>query len=255
MAADSIGPGRLGGVLFAVCFGSAVLLVGVDSQTRPTIDRNQAEKTRRARLGALPSGTVKVDQDSEAIVLDLSADWAQNAADLAKVLDRQQEELKKVTVFRGYDQAGTVTGYAVVCELPDGYSGDIRFILGVRFDAASDGFQVAGSKILVHKETPGLGANIQFADYAEVQAASKEGREPIPNFLRRFIGRGAEAVRLKKDGFPDGIDAITASTITSRAYTNAVRRVLELFDRNRDRVLGDRQAAMPAKVPAPEGRG
>lgn len=269
MAATDVQVNRLAGVLFGVCFASAAMLVGFDQFTKPLIQKAQAEKTERARKGVLPAGTEKLDQDfrkdEEAgtphpFTLDLSASWDPQSGELVKILDRDQEKAKAIQVYRGYDKAGKVTGYALVGELPDGYSGDIRFILGVRYDPEIDGFRVSGSKILSHKETPGLGANIISVTYEEDQKAAEEHRDAVPYFLARFVDRKLEEVGLAKDGHPGNIEALTAATITSRAFAGAVRRILELCNRNKAALLhpagsGGGQATVPVPDRTTERRG
>lgn len=259
--AEAEGPqvdfGRLAFALAAVCFGSAALLVGVNSQTAPMVAANQAKKTRQARMGVLPAGTAKVDTDAEKLTLDLASDWEPNTRDLKMILSRPVEQAKKIDVFRGYDEGGAVTGFAMVFELPDGYSGNITFMMGVAFDEGSNRFQITGAKILDHKETPGLGANIVQVDYAEKVAAQKEDRDPVPNFLAQYKGLSAERMVLEKDtGKPEDIDSLTAATITSRAFTDAAKRVLEMCDRNKDALRRPVQARGPATSgDAAEGRG
>ena len=72
---------------------------------------------------------------------------------------------------------------------------------------------VCNTSVISHSETPGLGAKCQ----------NDEG------FLSQFRGLDPAQKKLlvKKDG--GDIDAITASTITSRAYTLAVANALRLF--------------------------
>ena len=69
---------------------------------------------------------------------------------------------------------------------------------------------VFNTSVLSHSETPGLGAKC-----SEEKSAFREQ-------WKGFAG----ALSVKKDG--GDVDAITASTITSRAYTNAVAQAVEL---------------------------
>ena len=66
--------------------------------------------------------------------------------------------------------------------------------------------------VVSHKETPGLGDKMD----------SKKS-----NFSIQFEGKNPETFKLKvkKDG--GDVDAITASTITSRAYCDAVERAFK----------------------------
>ena len=96
----------------------------------------------------------------------------------------------------------TTSGNAVQVTDKKGFGGDLTVLVGF----ASDG-SIKGYHILQSSETPGLGA----------KAATwfREGKGNI-------IGRnpGSENLTVKKDG--GDVDAITASTITSRAFLRCV---------------------------------
>ena len=72
--------------------------------------------------------------------------------------------------------------------------------------------EITGFQIIESKETPGLGT----------KAADQK-------FWGQFIGRTLEnfKFKVKKDG--GDVDAITASTITSRAVTHAMEKGLRIF--------------------------
>ncbi|MBQ1694188.1 MAG: FMN-binding protein, partial [Bacteroidales bacterium] len=70
---------------------------------------------------------------------------------------------------------------------------------------------VNSTRVLSHSETPGLGAKCQTDT----------------KFIDQFKGLGPDKlVKLRADG--GDVDAITASTITSRAYTLAVSNAVEV---------------------------
>lgn len=104
----------------------------------------------------------------------------------------------------------------------DGYTGDIDLIIGVNRDGS-----VAGVRVLSHRETPGLGDQI---DYKKSQ------------WVDGFIGRSllnpkADKWTVKKDG---GIfDQFTGATITPRAVTAAVKRSLEFYAQQRPMLLDE----------------
>ena len=246
MAGPQIDPIRLAGVLFMVCLTAAATLSVVNSGTKPRIDAIAAKKAIAARKGVLPANTADVDTGEKAFLVDLSKGFADHQGDLVGILSDAQEKAKQVQVFRGYDAEGNVAGYALSCELPDGYSGVIKFMVGVRYDAEAGEFRVAGSTILEHAETPGLGANISFVTYAEKVLAGEEDRPPVPEFLGQFRDRVSGTIRLKKEDPPGELDALTAATITSKAYAVAIRRVLGMCNRNVDQFLNPSEPAAPS---------
>lgn len=100
---------------------------------------------------------------------------------------------------------------AAVESTTQGFGGDLKVLVG--FDAAG---KVLGYTILNHAETPGLGAK---AD----KWFQKDGKGNI-------IGRQmdcAKPLTVKKDN--GDVDAITASTITSRAFLKAINQAYQAF--------------------------
>ena len=89
-----------------------------------------------------------------------------------------------------------------------GFGGPLTVLVGI-----CDGV-VYNTRVLSHSETPGLGAKCEEAG---------------SSFILQFKGLdpSKKKVGLKSDG--GDLDAITASTITSRAYTAAVANALSLF--------------------------
>ncbi|MBQ3658814.1 MAG: RnfABCDGE type electron transport complex subunit G [Bacteroidales bacterium] len=103
---------------------------------------------------------------------------------------------------------GSTVGYAVE-SVTAGFGGPINLMVG--FNAAGD---ICSTAVISHSETPGLGAKIT------------EGES---HFRTQFDGRNPAEYRLKvtKDG--GDVDAITASTITSRAFTAAVEKAYNVY--------------------------
>jgi electron transport complex protein RnfG len=111
---------------------------------------------------------------------------------------------------------------AVVLEsvAPDGYSGKIALILAVRANG-----ELAGVRVVAHKETPGLG------DYIEL---------PKSPWIRGFDGKSREVYKdadwkVKKDG--GQFDYMAGATITPRAVVKAVNKALVYFGENRDKLF------------------
>lgn len=106
----------------------------------------------------------------------------------------------------------TDKGYAVESTDPNGFGGNLKVMVG--FNEAGD---VLGYTVLETAETPGLGAKAQ--EWFRSGKGSIIGKNPSKqNFT------------VSKDG--GDIDAITASTITSRAFLRAVQQAYNTLCEN-----------------------
>lgn len=109
-------------------------------------------------------------------------------------------------------QADTITAYVFTVVAPDGYSGPIKLLVGIRPDG-----EVLAVRVIAHKETPGLGDAIE----------SKKS-----SWINIFTGRslqnpGAARWKVKKDG--GEFDQLSGATISPRAIVTAVRCLLNYF--------------------------
>jgi electron transport complex protein RnfG len=97
---------------------------------------------------------------------------------------------------------GEIVGYAVNTYTNEGFSGYINLMAGFSPDGT-----IINISVLTQKETPGLGTKMTD-----------------PGFKDQFMGKNPASfqLRVKKDGGP--VDAITAATISSRAFCDAVQR-------------------------------
>lgn len=107
---------------------------------------------------------------------------------------------------------------------PDGYSGDIKLLIAIKYDGT-----VSGVRVLTHKETPGLG------DYIEIAKN---------NWIKLFDGESltqtSEAEwKVKKDG--GKFDHMAGATITPRAVVKAVHKALQYFEANKDILFAEGQ--------------
>jgi electron transport complex protein RnfG len=95
-----------------------------------------------------------------------------------------------------------IVGYAVNTFTSKGFSGNISLMAGFRSDGT-----IINITVLEQKETPGLGTKMTE-----------------PGFKDQFNEKNPAEFQLKvkKDGGP--VDAITAATISSRAFCDAVQR-------------------------------
>lgn len=115
------------------------------------------------------------------------------------------------TVFRAR-MTGQPSAALFKTSAPDGYSGSIQLLIGVRTDGT-----LLGVRALQHKETPGLGDEIDL-----------RRSDWILGFNNRSLTNPSEEQwAVKKDG---GIfDAFTGATITPRAVVGEIKNTLLYF--------------------------
>ena len=122
----------------------------------------------------------------------------------------QQVNGKELTfiVYQVNDQQGKDLGAAVE-STTGGFGGDLKVLVGFNPDG-----QILGYTLLEHAETPGLGAKADkwFQKGEKGDIVGKTPSEPLTG---------------SKDG--GQVDAITASTITSRAFLAAVNNAYNVY--------------------------
>ena len=102
---------------------------------------------------------------------------------------------------------GNVVGTAVETFTSQGFSGEFKLMVGFRPDGT-----IIDVAVISHSETPGLGDKME---------------QDKSDFSGQFEGKDPDTFELsvRKDG--GDVDAITAATITSRAYCDAVQRAYD----------------------------
>ncbi len=108
-----------------------------------------------------------------------------------------------------------IVGYAIRSYTNNGFSGFIGFMVGFKPDGA-----IYNINVLEHKETPGLGTKMV-----------PDGTPEKPEFKDQFRGKNPSdfSLKVKKDG--GQVDAITAATISSRAFCDGVQRAYNTFEK------------------------
>jgi electron transport complex protein RnfG len=104
---------------------------------------------------------------------------------------------------------GEVIGYAVNTYTKLGFAGNIRLIAGFKPDGT-----IINISVLEQKETPGLGTKMTE-----------------PGFKDQFYNKNPSgfSLKVKKDG--GSVDAITAATISSRAFCDALQRAYNTIEK------------------------
>lgn len=127
----------------------------------------------------------------------------------------ETETVNGLNVYKAY-KSNSFVGAAVESFSPNGFSGEIRLMVG--FDKNGN---IINYVVLEQKETPGLGTKV--VDWFKTDKANQSIIDKNP---------ATNNIKLKKDG--GEIDAITASTISSRAFIQAVTSAYNAYADNPD---------------------
>jgi electron transport complex protein RnfG len=181
---------------------ASTALIVADQSTRPEIDK-------------------RLDEDMRASLQQVLPQQLYDNNPLEDTLAVEDGDAGTVTVYRAR-KAGRVTACAYGVATNQGYNGTIKLLMGVDRDGT-----ILGVRVVSHAETPGLGDKIE-----------KEKSDWILGFNGHSIDHpGRARWKVKKDG--GDFDQFTGATITPRGVVKAVHGGLELFERNRERLLTD----------------
>ena len=163
--------------------------------TKAQIDLEVRRAEARQLLEIFPPGT----HDN-----DIVDDVFEVAAETALLGIRETRQGYRVR------QGNKVIGVILPTTARDGYSGDIRALIGVRLDGS-----VAGVRVVAHRETPGLGDKVDLRK-----------SDWILDFNERSLTNPVlSGWNVEKEG---GVfDQFTGATVTPRAVILATRRALE----------------------------
>jgi len=124
-----------------------------------------------------------------------------------------KNEKDGIVIYR-LSKENVPVGYAVKSYTDKGFGGHVEIMAGFLPDGS-----IYKVTVLDHKETPGLGTKMTDL-----------------KFSRQFLGKNPDSFKLlvKKDG--GQVDAITAATISSRAYCDALQRASDQLKTIRDTI-------------------
>jgi electron transport complex protein RnfG len=106
-----------------------------------------------------------------------------------------------------------VLGTAVETFTNKGFSGNFKLMVGIDPDGS-----IIKIAVIKHAETPGLGDKME---------------QDKSDFHIQFMGKDPTSFNVAVTKDRGDVDAITASTITSRAYCDAVNRAYEAFKKKK----------------------
>jgi Na+-translocating ferredoxin:NAD+ oxidoreductase RnfG subunit len=117
------------------------------------------------------------------------------------------------------DDSAVPVAFIVPSVAPEGYSGDIRLLVGLDLQGT-----VTGVRATEHRETPGLGDKVD----------TKKSNW-ILGFNGKSLNDPLNGWAVKKDG--GDFDAFTGATITPRAVVTQVEAVLLFYQENRAELI------------------
>ena len=177
--------------LTAICLVAGAVLAGVYEVTKDPI-----EAAKIAELNAaIKAVTPDFDNDP--------------SAEAYMAVTGEGDSLKIYPAKQGDE----FVGVAVESNTKKGFGGEIKVIVG--FDQAG---KLLNYSVFQHAETPGLGAKMQ--DWFRMDKNKQ-------SVLGRSIPDGG--LKVTKDDKENGVDAITAATISSRAFLDAINRAYRAY--------------------------
>ncbi len=150
---------------------------------------------------------------------------------VTKTIDEMQ-----ITVYTA-SQSGQAVGYAVETMSKNGFGGPISLMVGFTPEG-----EVINVNVLKQTETPGLGT--KMADEGNPLLNSVKGHK----LTEKKLVNGMLAVT--KDG--GDVDALTAATISSRAYVDAINRAWMAYKSVVDGIAPSAVSGATKQVPANE---
>jgi len=190
--------------VFATVTG--ILIATTWTQTRDDIARSIRAAEARQLLEIFPKGTHDNDMVEDHFTVSSTAALLGLREDRLGYIARRGE---------------AIVGVILPATARDGYSGDIDMLVGITGSG-----DVAGVRVVSHRETPGLGDAIDLKK---------------SNWVLSFDDTSLRAPAkdhwlVKKDG--GDFDQFTGATVTPRAVVVAVRKALEYTDVNQNSLFG-----------------
>lgn len=207
-------------VITAVAGGVLGLVYGV---TEDTIKLDKERRNQEAIEAVLKDPSITIDSLEPKTVFIIDT-----------VFDKEDPSIIKQTdttwfpVTFAYNNNHVFQGMAVKTS-EGGFGGKIELMVGFTANGIISGISV----IPPHSETPGLGANMNT------------------EWKDQFNGKDPATYNLKVKQDKGDVDAITAATITSRAFTKAVAKAYKVFTFNKPQ-SGQCEPASPAASDAEE---
>ena len=202
-----------GTLLFLFAIATAGILAVTYTNTKDTITAAERKARQAALHEIIP--TDRIDND-------LVADTLEIPEDALKMLGLSNEDNHQHTVSVA-KKNGRIIAIIVPTTAPDGYSGDIKMLVGIKRDGS-----ITGVRVLSHKETPGLGDKVDL-----------KRSDWILSFNGKSLSNPYPAKwKVNKDG--GEFDQFTGATITPRAIVKQVYQALKFVQNHRLLLFGEK---------------
>jgi Na+-translocating ferredoxin:NAD+ oxidoreductase subunit G len=192
--------------LFGVTFIASALLGYVHELTEAPIE--QAKKAREAKaiyqvvpVDSSVLNTIEIKKETRYILKSTNEILSKK-----DIKEKNPGQIDSLMIYYVSAQ-GKKIGTAVKSFTDKGFNGKIKLMAG--FDSNGE---LNNVKVLEHAETPGLGTKMTEKDFKK----QFKGIDPA-----------SFTFEVKKDG--GDVDAITAATISTRAYCDAVKRAWKVY--------------------------
>lgn len=195
--------------LSLICLTVAILLAQVNKMTAKPIADAQAMKLQSAISVVVP------EFDNDPVAESFTMD------------DGQGDSLLVYPAKKG----GEMVGFAINTYSNNGFSGNIQIMVGIDME-----HRIVNYSVLQHAETPGLGSKM-----------SEWFRDP-ERLSRSVLGRNLSEGELTVTNDGGDVDAITASTITSRAFLEAVNRAYLAYKKSLNNISSFEDGAVNNRV-------
>lgn len=199
---NSIRRNSLGLGIFAIL--TAGLIAITHQLTQRTIQNNILEAQISAFNEILPKDLYDNDLTTDIVLLAVDP------------LLGSEKEIKVHIARLG----GEITGFIFETIAPRGYNGNLDMLIAINRKGV-----VTGSRVISHKETPGLGDKVDLKKSPWILSFANKSLE---NTTLKGWG-------VKKDG--GEFDQFTGATITPRAVVRAVKNTLIYFEQNKNALL------------------
>ncbi|MCH8530302.1 MAG: electron transport complex subunit RsxG [Saccharospirillum sp.] len=205
--AQAIRRSAIGLGLFAIFTAGIIAVTQVLTAER--IHQNERAFEARALFSLVPEHSI-----------DNSLLDSGQPTDLAGLVGIDLLNLDRPGLWYQGERSGNVVAVILPLIAPDGYTEAIRAIMAVNAEG-----EVLGVRVVSHRETPGLGDQIE-----------RSKSDWILQFDQRSLtNTPPEEWQVSKDG--GTFDAMTGATITARTLVRSVYSGLQFFERNRTLLL------------------